>query len=144
MDFINFRKLQDDKNDFDEMRKQKFIKTKKMTFAIELFGYGIGTSFFLITSLDLMAAETLFLPRPLTKLLLLYHWIVLFAGNILFNIGATFSGVLMMSSYIFLYSLMEYLTNEFKILGRAFENLSIDENEDEIKKLIEHHQELLR
>lgn len=147
MAFINSRKRRDSKAAFDDMRRQKFQHNLMLMIALHCLGYLIVLAFYTFPLIDFALGQSIRFPQPLyVPFDFAAHSWVWYSAMYVFVCFATHnSGVLVITTCLFLNSLIEYLSNEFKILGASFEQVMNNEDVlDEYKDLIRHHQELLR
>lgn len=147
MSFINLRKRQDTESAFDNIRRQKFQHNLMLMIALHGLGYLIVLAFFTFPLLEFILGQSIRFSQPLYVPFdfAAYSWIWYGMMYIFVCFSTHNSGVLVITTCLFLNSLIEYLSNEFNILGISFENaMNNADDVERFKDLIRHHQELLR
>lgn len=150
MEFINSRKHQDIDGNFDKLRQKKFQRNLKIVLALHSLGYVIAVSFLYYPIAEYLEFGTYDFPQPVYfPIDFSAHHVIVFAfAYALICYAIANSGVLAITTCLYYTSLIEFLGNEFHILGISFSNvLNNSECEGivkEYKNLIEHYQKLLR
>lgn len=147
MDFINSRKHQKDNEAANELRRKKYKENLALIILMHNLGFFIIVTFFTFPLIELAFNETYRFAQPL-------YIPIDFASNspIVYGICYVFtcfaahnSGISVVANLMLFYSASEYLSTEFEILGNSFEEALEQENVVEnYKKLIKHHQDILR
>ncbi|CRK94654.1 CLUMA_CG008154, isoform A [Clunio marinus] len=149
MNFINEKKLQDVNGAFNALRAKKFRRNLYSVVCLHTQGYMVIGSFFIFPIIELIFYGTYRFPQPsYVPLDFASLPLIIFLTCYVISCFATLaSGVNVVATTLYVNTILEYLSVEFKILGLAFEKV-FDEHDNEkavseFKKLIDHHQKLL-
>lgn len=150
MEFINARKLEDCDGVFDNFRRQKFLQILMLSVFMHSLGYVITVGFFVFPLIEFALGESIRFPQPLYVPFdfATHSWIWYALMYIFICFSTHHSGQMVIATCLYQNSLIEYLSNEFHILGLSFES-ALDASEEEsfdgnYRGLIQRHQELLR
>jgi hypothetical protein len=149
MDFINARKHKNADGTCDELRGRKFQLNLKVMIFLHGLGYCIAAAFNTFPLVEYALGKSIRFPLPLyipfdfaSHSCVFYFIFYIFLTLSLHN-----SANLMTATCLYFNSLLEYLSNEFHMLGLSFERSMEKDDETTVetyKKLVKHHQELLR
>lgn len=148
MDFINSKKLQDDDGIFKKMRDKIFKQNLLAMIAIYGLGYLIIAAFYTFPLIEFAMGTSIRFPQPLYVPFdfASHSWIWYAVAYAYLCFSTHNSGVLAITHCLFLNTIMEHVSNEFRILGSSYENVLEADSEnatEDFKKLVKYHQELL-
>lgn len=149
IEFINSKKIG---GNFYEFRRQRFRLNIFFMMFMHTLGYLIVAAFFSYPLIDFLINNSIRFPLqiylPIDFASHSRFFFVVVYCLVSFTIQT--SGILIISTCLFFNSMLEFLGNEFHLLGISFENvLNVSDNCDEVnavskfENLIEHHQKLL-
>ena len=130
IDFINSREFQKENTEYFKCRKVCYIKNLKIILFTLMVGHLCHASFYVFPLVEQNNKFQLSIYFPIN---FDEHQIIYYFCNVFVGYASWLNAMLEVSGCLFLSSLIGFLSNEFKILGMAFEEVlqEVDEQNDE-------------